>query len=138
MTCRCSSTREHEERAEYASRIHVQSESDASEKRIKDLEKKLDQATIKASDAEVLDSLVVGRFLVLKVRYPSCTACAYEGVKVMVYEGVTERDALRWRRIDPHFRGDKPKTPQDAPSPVARFPGTDLGWKMALNLFTSR
>ena len=63
--------------------------------------------------------------MVLKVKYPSCKNCSYEGIKVMVFLDTTALDALRWKRIDPHFK-DK------APSPAARFPASDEGWNDAL------
>ena len=74
-----------------------------------------------------------GTFMLLMVKYPSCSKCAYEGNKVMVFSGVSERDALRWRKIDPHFRDPNDKvSPTSAPSPIARFPGNDLGWASAI------
>ena len=46
---------------------------------------------------------------------------------------VSEMDALRWRRIDPHFRDPTLKvTKEDAPAPAARFPASDEGWKDAI------
>lgn len=60
--------------------------------------------------------------VVLKVRYPSCAKCSFEGVKVMVFD-VSTKDVVRWREIDPHFRETATGSPKHAPSPVARFPG---------------
>jgi len=83
---------------------------------------------------EILDARPAGGdVLVVKVQYPNCLKCAYEGVKILVYEHTTMLDALRWRRIDPHFRSpevDPART--SAPPPVARFPGTIHGWNRAL------
>jgi hypothetical protein len=81
----------------------------------------------------------VGHHLVLKVKYPSCTKCAFEGSKVMVFLNVSEMDALRWRRIDPHFRDPKtqPK-PNEAPSPAARFPASKEGWADAVRYAESK
>ena len=84
----------------------------------------------------------IGPHLVLKVSYPNCKKCAYEGNKVMVFLNTTELDVLRWKEIDPHFRPQKEegtqyakgalKDPKKAPSPAARFPASDEGWKDAI------
>ena len=79
----------------------------------------------------IVDVLRVGPHLVLKVKYPSCVKCAFEGLKVMVFLNVTEADALRWRCIDPHFRDSKVRL-TEAPSPAARFPATPEGWTDAI------
>ncbi len=74
-----------------------------------------------------------GHHLVLRVKYPNCAACAYEGSKVMVFLDVTEGEALRWKRIDPHFRDPTtPFSPDEAPSPAARFPASQRGWDDAI------
>lgn len=73
----------------------------------------------------------IGPHLVLRVRYPNCKNCAYEGSKVMVYLNVSPIDALKWKKIDPHFRGEEPKD-KEAPSPAARFPGSSDGWSDAV------
>lgn len=88
-------------------------------------------ATPDAENYTIEDVARVGNHLVLKVRYPNCAHCAYEGHKVMVYLNVSEAAALRWRRIDPHFRTPH-QDPTQAPSPAARFPGSKEGWKDAL------
>lgn len=69
--------------------------------------------------------------LVLMVRYPNCARCAYEGNKVMVFLDTAPTDALFWQKIDPHFR-KQVKTLTEAPSPAARFPASEDGWKDAL------
>ncbi len=75
----------------------------------------------------------VGAHLVMKVLYPNCASCAYEGRKTMVFLDVTEVRVLKWRKIDPHFRDPKLKgLPTDAPSPAARFPASAEGWADAL------
>ena len=72
--------------------------------------------------------------LILKVRYPNCAKCSYEGVKVLVFAGSTVKDALFWKTIDPHFREPtKVPGPRDiAPGPCARFPASAKGWAAAL------
>src|ERR1051326_3031036 len=66
------------------------------------------------SNYEVLESQEVGRYLVLKVKYPDCIN--YEGVKIMVYSGVELEDLEVRGVIDPHFSENKKQL-----SPIARF-----------------
>lgn len=92
-------------------------------------------ATPNSSSYVVEEIEEVGAHLVMKVRYPNCASCSYEGNKVMVFLDVCALDAVRWKAIDPHFRdrrdGRAPKSPS-APSPAARFPGDDEGWRDAI------
>jgi hypothetical protein len=84
---------------------------------------------------EIEDVERVGAHLVMKVRYPNCALCSYEGRKVMVFLNVTEKDALQWREIDPHFAAPRKSPlplPKTAPSPAARFPASPEGWTDAL------
>jgi hypothetical protein len=90
------------------------------------------QTTPDADNYEILEAEKVGTHLVLKVRYPNCTRCAYEGSKVLVFLNTPIKNVLNWRRIDPHFRGPDHPTARQAPSPAARFPASDEGWKDAL------
>jgi hypothetical protein len=90
-------------------------------------------ATPDAAKYEVLDAQQIGRHLVMRVKYPNCFRCEFEGVKILVFGNVTAMDALKWKRIDPHFRNPNPRSlVAEAPSPWARFPGTDDGWADAL------
>ncbi len=82
------------------------------------------------TDFEVLDYSRHGNYMAVKVRYPSCRDCAFGGTKVMVFYGVREIDVMRWKKIDPHFRGTATEK-NAAPSPIARFPGTDEGMSLA-------
>ena len=88
-------------------------------------------ATPDSANYEVLEAQVVGHFMVLQVRYPNCSNCAYEGTKTMVFSGVGFQDALKWKKIDPHFRGPS-RASNEAPSPIARFPGNEEGWQDAM------
>lgn len=82
---------------------------------------------------EVLEAIQIGGYFGMRVKYPSCPRCEYEGVKILVFTDVTALDALKWKRIDPHFRDPILKHPNtESPSPVARFPGSDAGWEDAL------
>lgn len=82
------------------------------------------------------DAARVGLHLVLRVKYPNCASCKFEGNKVMVFLNITELDALKWKEIDPHFRDNKVRSTLSqnaAPSPAARFPGNEEGWQDALD-----
>ena len=81
---------------------------------------------------EIDDFLEVGKHLVLRVKYPNCASCAYEGCKIMVILNASARDALKWREIDPHFRATGSTVARAAPSPAARFPASDEGWHDAV------
>jgi hypothetical protein len=86
-------------------------------------------ATPDSHNYEILEHQQVGSHMVLKVRYPNCIQCAYEGVKVLVYEHVSVGDMLYWRVIDPHFSDPERQRPKkEAPPPSARFPGNETGW----------
>lgn len=90
-----------------------------------------DPATPDAENFTIEDAVVVGENLVLKVKYPNCKRCTYEGNKVMVYLKTDPLKALKWKKIDPHFRGPG-RTDKEAPSPAARFPASPEGWQDAL------
>jgi hypothetical protein len=92
---------------------------------------------------EIEEVQQVGPHLVMKVKYPNCSSCAYEGNKVMVFLNCSPLDAMRWREIDPHFRAPvkSPGAPtshsiteakKKAPSPAARFPASAEGWTDAI------
>jgi hypothetical protein len=81
---------------------------------------------------EVIEAVEVQGTLVLRVLYPNCEKCAYEGHKVLVYPRTSALDALKWRVIDPHFREDSKRSAIEAPAPAARFPASDKGWRKAL------
>lgn len=97
------------------------------------LRRNLAAVTPDAENFEVTDVARVGPHLVLKVKYPNCVKCSYEGTKILVLLNVTELEALKWRRIDPHFRDpEKSLQTKEAPSPAARFPASQEGWEDAL------
>jgi len=79
---------------------------DSSIRRLKsDYEKQiLEKIASESPDAEkfeIEEIEEVGRFLVMKVKYPNCSKCEYEGSKIMVFCDVTMKDAVKWRKIDP-------------------------------------
>lgn len=68
-------------------------------------------------------------WLIALVDYPSCTN--YEGLKVLVFKGVTEEELKEAEVLDPHFCEDCKL------SPIARFRPDELGVSMAKLLVTS-
>jgi len=51
----------------------------------------------------------------------------------MAFLNVSEMDIIMWNQIDPHFGDPKEKrTKTQAPSPAARFPASDEGWRDAI------
>ena len=82
---------------------------------------------------EVLKVQEIGTHLFLKVKYPNCANCAFEGIKCLVFLDTQASTALLWKEIDPHFRDkEKASVTKRAPSPAARFPPTKEGWEDAL------
>jgi hypothetical protein len=125
--------------------LENESEEKKRRKTVNDLQSKIRQlesmvqTSPDSQNYEVLTVHEVGTFLVLRVRYPNCAKCAYEGTKVMVYSGISLKDAFFWRTIDPHFRGPlQGAIKKVAPSPCARFPGDETGWKDAIAFATMK
>lgn len=90
-------------------------------------------ATPDSSKFKIKDAKEVNGHLVLKVLYPNCSKCSYEGMKVMVFLKTTLLEAIKWEILDPHF-GDpnRKRTETLSPSPVARFPASAEGWTDAI------
>jgi hypothetical protein len=101
------------------------------QKQIAVLQEEVASLTPDAHNFEIMDAKAEGSHLVVKVKYPSCRNCSYEGTKIMVFLNTTAIDALKWRKLDPHFR-NKPVDKDVAPSPAARFPASPEGWADAL------
>jgi len=143
MTCHCHSMSEHASRAVAAEVQHSDYKLQAALDRIKSLESEIASLTPDDSNYEILDAQEVGCNLVVKVQYTGCK-CSYQGVKVMVFLKAKAIDALKWKRLDPHFREAVVKEQQSrdgsfhqiqdsaSPSPAARFPATDEGRKDAI------
>lgn len=107
-------------------------EREAHAKEIAELKARI-PATPDSKNYEIVDVEQVGPHLVLKVKYPNCAKCSYEGQKIMVFLHTTTVDALRWNTIDPHFRDPVvTRPPRHAPGPAARFPASTDGWCDAL------
>lgn len=139
MICRCTSTAMHSARAAEEDRYSTQQNEAYKDKEIAELKAKLASMSPDNSRFQVEEVEEVGNFLVMKVLFPNCTKCAYEGNKVMVFEGVKIKDAFKWRRLDPHFRqGALPPPINEAPPPIARFPASAQGWIDAMNYACSK
>ncbi len=74
-----------------------------------------------------LNVKVIGKYLIVKVQYEEATN--YEGVKILLFKGVTMAELLKKNGgvIDPHFSDNK-----EYISPIARFVPTEEGWRMAV------
>jgi hypothetical protein len=135
VTCRCATQAEHQARAdansaEYYGRLEKERAAEA-------LARATETAKLAASRSTT-DYIVeradqVGEHLVMLVKYPHCEHREFDGVKTMVFLNVSAISALRWKSIDPHFRGPNANHPViEAPSPAARFPGNRDGWADAV------
>lgn len=85
---------------------------------------------------EIISFEQIGEFLILEVKYPNCTKCSYEGCKLLVYKEVKIPDLIFWKEIDPHFKDPSVYVfrKDKAPPPIARFPASDEGRKLARKL----
>lgn len=82
---------------------------------------------------EILEIEEHNHNLVLKVKYPNCAKCSYEGIKIMVLPNCSLKDAIFWKEIDPHFADPTKALPKSkSPPPVARFPASKRGWDDAV------
>ena len=134
MICRCATPAIHSAREAESWRDTNLANQASAEKQIADLKAQLASMSPDNTQFEIEEIEERGHFLIIKAKYPNCAKCAYEGNKVMVFEGVKVKDAIKWRVIDPHFRqGGLPPPINTAPPPVARFPASDQGWRDALS-----
>lgn len=130
MVCRCSSQAEHENNIAVRTAHNLRSDIDRRGREIRKLKAEIAALTPDNTNYVVEEAIHRNQHLILRVRYQGCQ-CAYGGAKVLVFQDVTPEDALKWKRIDPHFREAAPKDSTDAPSPVARFPADGGGWEAA-------
>lgn len=138
MTCHCASNAEHEARAESARYESERNMNESKDKEIARLKAEIAASVADPTRYEILDAYDrVEGYLVVKAKFPSCTKCEFEGTKILVYQNVLPIQAMKWKRLDPHFHGNK-TDPSSAPSPIARFPGTDEGWKDAILYASSK
>lgn len=137
MVCRCSSPAMHAARASEFAASSARYEEERNQQKIKKLEQTIASMSPDPTRYEIIDAVEAGPHLVVKAKFPSCSACAYEGNKVLVYLNVKALDAIKWKKLDPHFRPDKAAI-YEAPSPAARFPASDEGWRDALAFANSK
>lgn len=126
MTCRCGSASEHARRAAETAESNRRAEVSYLREELKKYENDLSNFVV--NDLEEINGC-----LILKVEYKHKTRraqpdCTFNGTKILVYEGKTAKDAIKWKKIDPHFRSKNSRSPYEAPSPTARFPGDERGW----------
>jgi hypothetical protein len=127
--CRCSSHAEHASRAAQSAADSAQHAQERAAAQVRAATAELTARTPDPDRFHIEETEEVGAHLVLRVRYPNCVACAYEGLKTLVILNRSLKAAIRWKRIDPHFRDPaKQASPYEAPSPSARFPGSKEGW----------
>lgn len=143
MTCHCSSKEEHASRAVSYANDSARATESRLQSELATLRAKVTQQTTNTTNYQIERVEQVGAHLVVQARYPNCEHRAYEGLKTMVFLKTSALDALKWKSIDPHFRGEKfvggatglvpaPAKPAEAPSPAARFPGDVAGWADAV------
>jgi len=133
MVCRCTSPAEHSaierEQEAYSYRQAEQSNKD----KVSRLEKELAALTPDPTKWELVDFLESGSYFIAKVKFQTCEHAGYGGHKVLVFKATT-KEAILWRRMDPHFV-EKQNTPLGAkniaPVPIARFPASAEGWQDA-------
>lgn len=144
MTCRCSSPQEHTRRAmDFANedaRWATESAKKNADAEVQKARARLQELQERSPDPDrfaIDDIEQVGPHLVVKVEYPGCVRCSYDRRKVMVFLNTDIKQAIKWRRIDPHFRevtkSNLPAGQTEAPSPAARFPASRDGWCDALS-----
>lgn len=78
----------------------------------------------------ILHHAVMGRYVLLIVKYPECTT--FEGKKILVFRDVGIKTLRAMTEIDPHFCDD-----HTHPSPVARFRPDEQGWEDAVRFCAS-
>ena len=103
--------------------------------RVEDVEKEIAELLARTPNPEIYTIINVeeiGLSLVMKVQYTSCEKCSFDSMKVLVFEDTNLKNAIHWKRIDPHFSEETPKDRTIARAPIARFPASDRGWNLAI------
>ncbi len=115
--------------------LQQQRHKEEENKKIKEMEELLSR-TPNPKEYEILRTMICGKYMTMEVKYSSCKKCSYDSKKIMVFENVSYEQVIHWRTIDPHFKDPSEtivKEKKVSPSPIARFPGSELGWKNAIN-----
>jgi hypothetical protein len=74
---------------------------------------------------KILEFMQISSYLAVKIQYPGSKN--YEGLKILVYDGIEYDDLKKQVAVDPHFSNNK-----KFKSPIARFEPTENGWVNAL------
>lgn len=120
--------------------IYSQRQSDLSNKnKISRLEKELAALTPDPAKWEMVDFVDIGNYLITKVKFDTCEHAGFGGHKVLVFKA-TVKEAMLWRRMDPHFKEAPAQgfAKNEAPVPIARFPASEEGWQDARLFAISR
>lgn len=139
MVCRCTSSEMHAQRA-VEQELYSQHRTEQSNKnKISKLEKELAALTPDPTRWEMVDFVDNGNYLITKVKFDACEHAGYGGHKVLVFKA-TVKEAMLWRRMDPHFKEAPAQdfAKNEAPVPIARFPASDEGWEDAKAFVNSR
>lgn len=143
MTCRCATVAEHQARLEQSEAESRRYAAESASRRVQEKQTEIQrlkariaelEARTDFSKFEIVDVREISGNLVVKVKYPDgCKDCSYENNKVLVFLGMTTLQAIKWRKIDPHFREPtRTHAPTEAPGPAARFPASPEGWQDAI------
>ncbi len=73
---------------------------------------------------EIMKSKQIGNYVLCQIKYIDCIN--YEGIKIVVFDGIELTDVLEMKGIDPHFFKDN--------KIIARFKPDRFGWKSAVLL----
>lgn len=113
--------------------LHSEAKRRVQSEKIDKLQAELSALTPDATKWEFVDFHESGSYFIAKVKFLTCEHAGYGGHKILVFKATT-KEAILWRRMDPHFV-EKQKAPLGAkniaPVPLARFPASDEGWEDA-------
>ncbi len=132
MVCRCATAEIHEQRYMDSMNYTLKQREEYNQKKIDKLQAELSALTPDSSKWELVDFLESGSYFIAKVKFQSCEHAGYGGHKVLVFKATT-KEAILWRRMDPHFKEVKSDifNKTVAPNPIARFPASSQGWEDA-------
>lgn len=133
MVCRCATPAEHSARQVAQALSNERQKSISDKEKILKLERDLAALSPDATKWELVDFLESGSYFIAKVKFLTCEHAGYGGHKILVFKATT-KEAILWRRMNPHFM-EVPKqqvqAKTEAPVPIARFPASPEGWEDA-------
>lgn len=133
MVCRCTSPQMHADRERENEAYSARQTEQYNKDKVSRLEKELAALTPDPTKWELVDFLENGSYFIAKVKFQTCEHAGYGGHKVLVFKATT-KEAILWRRMDPHFvekQKNLPGAKNIAPVPIARFPASTEGWQDA-------